>query len=206
MPRSCWRCRCAAAEPYNTTWEPRTHVCHNSSNAFCMRWHRCDRPSRKWDAPPANMIHDTFGCFGNSFDWCVRHLDRRSSISFRTSNCRRCHRSRRSVHLSVHCYSRPDTIHVWRWYLHTGQHGPALRRPHQHDTLAPEAYIFNGKSSLIETRCLREMRTDHTHTHSPIQIGSTVCAAHMIFIGGTAMHARRTRSTFTTIWHFLQIK
>lgn len=112
VQRNCWRCQCAAVESYNRTWEPRTHVCHNLSNAFCMRSHRCDRLNHKWDVPHANTIHGTFGCFDNSFDWCVQHLDRRSSISFRTLNCRRCHRSRRSVHLLVHCCNRPDTIHV----------------------------------------------------------------------------------------------
>lgn len=42
--------------------------------------------------------------------------------------------------------------------------------------------------------------------HLPIQICSTICATHVVFVGGASMHARRTRSTLASFGHFLLIE
>lgn len=101
--------------------------------------------------PQFTMIHDTFGCFDNAYDLFGRHLGRTSPISFRTSNCTRCRRSRTSAHLWARYCSRPGTIHESRSYCCTGRHGPETRPPNRHDTLEPAAYICTLRRTICST-------------------------------------------------------
>lgn len=89
---------------------------------------------------------------------------------------------------------------------------------------ALEACIYRNKTSKWKYTCEKIRHEIHSFQHIsigpkklldwhtkkciflPVQIGSSVCTAHVIFISWTAMHACWSSGSFTSIGNFLQMQ